>query len=41
MEFRNVDTKRDHSVHPSHPLVRHAENLTNEIKARNRSVRLD
>ena len=41
MEFRNADTKRDYSVHPSPPLVRRAESMTNETKARNTSLRLD
>ena len=29
------------SVHPSPPLVRRAENMTNERKARDTSLRLD
>ena len=41
MEFRNADTKRDYSVNPSPPPMRHAENMANERKARNTSVRLD
>ena len=41
MEFRNADTKSETSVHPSPPLVRRAENMTDERKARNTSVGLD
>ena len=41
MEFRNIDTKSEISVHPSPPLVRRAENMTNDRKARYSSVRLD
>ena len=41
MQFRDVDTKSETSVHPSPPLVRRAENMTNERRARNTSVRLD
>ena len=41
MEFRNADIKSDTGVHPSPPLVRRAENMTNEIKAHNTSVRLE
>ena len=40
MEFRNADTKRETCMHPSPPLVRRAENMTNERKARNTSVGL-
>ena len=39
--FRDADTKSEVSVHPSPPLVRRAENITNERKARNTSVRFD
>ena len=41
MEFRNAGTKRDYGVHPYPPLVRHAENMTNERQARDTGVRLD
>ena len=41
MEFRNADTKSEISVHLVPPLVRRAENMTNERKARDTSVRLD
>ena len=41
MEFRYADTKSETSVHPSPPLVRRAENVKNERKAPNTSVRLD
>ena len=41
MEFRTADTKSETSVHPSPSLVRRAENMTNERKARNTSVKLD
>ena len=40
MEFRYADTKRDYSVHPSPPHVIRTENMRNERKARNTSVRL-
>ena len=39
MEFINIDTKSKISMHP--PLVRRAENITNERKARDTSGRLD
>ena len=39
--FRDADTKGETSVYPSPPIVRRAENITNESKARNTSVRLD
>ena len=32
MESRSTDTKRDYSVHPPPPFVRHAENMPNEEK---------
>ena len=41
MEFRKADTKSEISVYPSPPLVRRAENMTNERKTCDRSVRLD
>ena len=41
MEFRNADTKSETGVDPSPPFVRRAENMTNERKVRNTSVRLD
>ena len=40
MEFRNADTKSEISVHSSPLLVRRAENIMNERKAWERSVRL-
>ena len=39
--LRDADIKSQSSVHPSPPLVRHAENITNERKARDTSVRMD
>ena len=39
--FKNADTKSEISVHISPPLVRRAENMTNERKARDTNVRLD
>ena len=40
MELRDADTKSETTVHPSPPLVRRAENMANERKARNTSVKL-
>ena len=41
VEFRDADAKSETSMHPSLSLVRRAENMTNERKARNTSVKLD
>ena len=39
--FRDADTKSETSENPSPLLVRRAQNITNERKARDTSVELD